>query len=99
MDSKGGDFNRVEELVKTGDAFQFDRQSKRAICPKCPFGNSEIQFVLERAGTPDVFGFELRDRAILLAFKMQALGRNLFKVNFHGLGSLRRVEWLKTLNC
>ena len=67
----------MDELLKTGDALQFNWLSQLTVNPQAIAGDANIELVLQCPGTVNVLIRQLGDGAILLALKVQTLSRNL----------------------
>ena len=76
-------FDDVGKLLETRDALQLDWLPQASVYPKRVCRNADVEFIFQRAGAANIFGFQFGDRTVLYALQVEALSRNLFKVNFH----------------
>ena len=73
----------MNELLKTGDALQFNWLSQLTVNPQSIARNANIEVVLQWPGTVNVLIRQFGDGTIRLALKVQTLSRNLLKMNLH----------------
>ena len=83
VDGKCRHLDFVHEFFQARDAAHFHRLRQRAIGPKRPVRDSEVEIVMQRphASNPSFSNSGIGH--ILFAFQVQAFRGNLFEMNFH----------------
>src|SRR4029434_6144426 len=76
-------FDVERKRLQAADATQLDRLRQRTVCPERTFGNPDVEGIAKRSCATRLFGIELRNGTIFLAFQMQSFGRYLAQMNFH----------------